>query len=822
MFLTKVIDPAGNAVTLNYDDRLRLKSFTDATDRRTTFQYALADKPLLITAVTDPFGRRAKLAYDTSGRLIRITDVLGMASEFTYDAGTQITAMTTPYGTTSFAASGDGNARRIEITDPLGAKEVVVYGHNTPGMPDAESVVPSGLTAPVANAYLSYRNTAYWNKQAQAQAPGDYTQARIKHWTHAPDGLKTWYTLESIKQPLERRVWFSYPGQESNLWRSTLMAGSFDQPSALARVLDDGSTQLIRYDYNAKGQVTRAIDPMGRQTRYSYADNGIDLLRVTQVTAAGEETLAEVTWNAQHRPLSVRDAAGQVTQYTYNAAGQVVSVTDALGQMTAFSYDAVGQLTRIVNPAGRTALAFSYDGFGRVASRTDSEGYTVTYGYDALDRVTTVGYPDGSRERYAYNKLDPVSFTDRLGRRTVSVYDAVRNRIAVTDPSGHTVRYGYDADGRLKSLTDARGNTTRFERDIQGRLTARVYADGSREGYAYDAAAGRLSTRTDALGQRTAYGYARDNRLAAVDYAGALEETASVRFEDDPSFPRRVRMSDGAGTTTYQYYPAGGPGALQLAQEDGPFDEDTVSYGYDALGRVTSRQVADRSEAWAYDVLGRVIGHQNPLGTFSYAYLGDSDQVTAELLDEVPLATWRYLDNAGDRRLAAIAYPNGLTNATLRSDPYRILGIAEASRVRAYRYDAKDRLVLAVDLSRAEDQTRLAQARATRGVVYRYDAADNLLQGLTLPGQVNALNQLLRWEGQALDYDANGNLIADGRWRYRYDAENRLVAIQPQEISSELEYRFGYDGLGRRVSESGNDSLRSLTWCGEEICQFRS
>ena len=48
------------------------------------------------------------------------------------------------------------------------------------------------------------------------------------------------------------------------------------------------------------------------------------------------------------------------------------------------------------------------------------------------------------------------------------------------------------------------------------------------------------------------------------------------------------------------------------------------------------------------------------------------------------------------------------------------------------------------------------------------------------------------------------------------------MAIQPQEISSELDYRFGYDGLGRRVSESGNDSLRSLTWCGEEICQFRS
>ena len=89
--------------------------------------------------------------------------------------------------------------------------------------------------------------------------------------------------------------------------------------------------------------------------------------------------------------------------------------------------------------------------------------------------------------------------------------------------------------------------------------------------------------------------------------------------------------------------------------------------------------------------------------------------------------------------------------------------------------------MLAADVSRAQESGRLDRVRATRGVLYRYDAADNLLQGRTLPTQINALNQLRRWAGEDLAHDANGNLVADGRWRYRYDAENRLVAMQAQD-----------------------------------------
>ena len=127
-------------------------------------------------------------------------------------------------------------------------------------------------------------------------------------------------------------------------------------------------------------------------------------------------------------------------------------------------------------------------------------------GYFLVPREQTPGKPwqtVSRAETTTYDKLDVASRTDRLGRTTTYTHDAVRNLTAVTDPAGRTTRYGYYADGVLKTLTDPNGNVTTFERDIQGRPTARVYADGSRETYAYEPATGRLKSRTDPLGQRT-------------------------------------------------------------------------------------------------------------------------------------------------------------------------------------------------------------------------------------------------------------------------------------------------------------------------------
>ena len=46
-------------------------------------------------------------------------------------------------------------------------------------------------------------------------------------------------------------------------------------------------------------------------------------------------------------------------------------------------------------------------------------------------------------------------------------------------------------------------------------------------------------------------------------------------------------------------------GAGQVASVDGPWTDDTISYAYDQLGRVTTRMINSVSVTWAFDALGR-------------------------------------------------------------------------------------------------------------------------------------------------------------------------------------------------------------------------
>jgi YD repeat-containing protein len=130
---------------------------------------------------------------------------------------TFVTQLKTPYGTTRFARSTSGTGantiRGLDITDALGHKSRLISRHNAPGVPasDAHADVPVGLS--VTNGNLNLRNTYYWNARALAEAPDDYTKAEIWHWTHLRGDSSTKAgTLESIKRPLESRVWFNLSG----------------------------------------------------------------------------------------------------------------------------------------------------------------------------------------------------------------------------------------------------------------------------------------------------------------------------------------------------------------------------------------------------------------------------------------------------------------------------------------------------------------------------------------------------------------------------------------------------------------------------------
>src|SRR4030095_8025235 len=177
--VTEIRDPQNQTLTLTYDGSLRLVAVTDALGQVSTLSYEDTD-PLHITKVTDPFGRFARFEY-TGGKLTRITDVIGLTSEFTYEAGDFIGALTTPYGTTHFAQGLNGTNPWVEETDALGGKQRCESGYSTdlPITEPAENV-PTGFAA--HNQNLHGFVTMHWSKRAMMLYPGDPTKAELTRW----------------------------------------------------------------------------------------------------------------------------------------------------------------------------------------------------------------------------------------------------------------------------------------------------------------------------------------------------------------------------------------------------------------------------------------------------------------------------------------------------------------------------------------------------------------------------------------------------------------------------------------------------------------
>ena len=104
LFLTQIVDPQGNALTLTYDADFRLVAMTDAAGQVSVLTHGsnTVGDPLfyLVTKVTDPFGRFTTLNYNAAGRLTSITDTIGITSAVAYSAANIVSSLTTPYGIT--------------------------------------------------------------------------------------------------------------------------------------------------------------------------------------------------------------------------------------------------------------------------------------------------------------------------------------------------------------------------------------------------------------------------------------------------------------------------------------------------------------------------------------------------------------------------------------------------------------------------------------------------------------------------------------------------------------------------------------------------
>ena len=245
--------------------------------------------------------------------------------------------------------------------------------------------------------------------------------------------------------------------------------------------------------------------------------------------------------------------------------------------------------------------------------------------------------------------------------------------------------------------------------------------------YAYETKTSRLHAVTDPKQQVTTYTYFLDDQIKDRLYTNEQIATSDVSFTYDAAYGRLASMVDGTGTTTFAYRAIGTLGALALASTDGPLTNDVITYAYDQLGRVTSRDLNSVAATWTFDALGRTTAEVNPLGTFTYTYDGTTPRPLTATYPNGQTSAYTYFNNAGDRRLQTLhhKYPNSSTLSKF-DYTYDAAGEiltwrqqADATAVRwSYGYDLASQLISAVKKDDPETSVLKRYASA-------YDPAGN-------------------------------------------------------------------------------------------------
>ena len=375
---------------------------------------------------------------------------------------------------------------------------------------------------------------------------------------------------------------------------------------------------LVRYRYDAQGNLTGVRAGEGKNIDYEYSSEGY--LTRWQDQA---ETWVEHDYDAQGRAIATRCAEGYFNdQIAYDDQRLITYYTSAFGGVTEYHRDEKNRIVMIIDPNGhKTCQQWELDNLTAVV---DPLGMCTQYQYDAQGNVTEVRQSDGQVHRYQYaGKNQLQCYTDPLGHqwhyaytftgqlRSVCdpeqrvwqhEYNAKGLRESTTAPDGSKIHYRYNSHGLLALVGSGPQSEVHFQYDNQYRLLARTtdgktrrwfyrphcntpyqveYEDGTRTQFSYDKE-GNISQITDALGNKTQYRYGAFDKLkSSTDPLGA---TTQYHYNKEAEF---------AGVTNSQ-------GQQWL-------------YRFDNMGRVvTERHYDGRQHRFDYDAAGRLTRQIKP------------------------------------------------------------------------------------------------------------------------------------------------------------------------------------------------------------------
>ena len=599
-------------------------------------------------------------------------------------------------------------------------------------------------------------------------------------------------------------------------------------------VYPDGSTPVTTTNITSPGssrtQTNMAPNGSYLVSAYSYSQ----LSSVTNFDSTGAQIgKTSYGYDTQGRQNTVTDARNGTTTNSFNNADQVTSVTTpnpgsvgGSAQTTTMYYDNSLRATNIVYADG-TSLTNIYYQTGQIKQTSGSRTYPVGYSYDAQGRMQTMTNWTG--------------FATTGARVTTWNYDAYRGFLAsksYADSTGPS--YTYTGAGRLATRLWARGTNTTYSYTTAGDVATVLYNDSLTPGITngYDGF-GRLSVISNGptvctltyndvgevlsesyaggvlAGFSVTNGYDADlRRIICVTLSNSTVLTATTNNFDAAS--RLSTVSDGTNSATYSYI-ANSPLVSQIVFKQSGTTRMTTSKQYDNLNRLSSigsvtGSTNDASDAYGYNAANQRVRNTLADGSYwNYQYdsLGQVIAGNKYWSDGTPVAGQQFdytFDSIGNRTqtkaggdqyggyLRVGNYTNNSVNQITGRDvpgAFDVLGDA-----------------LATNTVTVNSLTPYRKGEYYREQLTLANSSSAVWTNITVasPGQTSVTgNAYVAKTPEIFAYDTDGNLTNDGRWTYKWDAENRLLnmtSLTNAPTGSKRSWTFFCDYKGRRIQKT--------------------
>ena len=408
-------------------------------------------------------------------------------------------------------------------------------------------------------------------------------------------------------------------------------------------------------------------------------------------------------------------------------------------------------------------------------------------------------------------------------RITKTIYDAAGQVLQVREGVGSSVEaaevtYKYTPNGKIEYLIDANGNRTTYEYDGFDRMVRWNFPDKAGAASFDDtdhanalASAGASAMQGtanpdyeeytyDANGNRTSL-RKRDGSVISYTY-DALNRMTSKQLPTIASGARPELAWQFRRDVHYTYDLRGLQTSVRFDNAGG----QGILTEYDGFGRITqtTNTIDGKNHVIGstYDAHGNRTSVTHPDGTtFAYAYDG------LDRLDYIadPAGLWIANPIYNDKGQLGSIYRNG--NAIDTVFKYDSVG-----RLNSLRFlDVVSSSQVRWDYTRNPASQIITETRDNDA--YAWLVENSFERDYT----TNGLNQYEAAGGASFCYDANGNLTSDGTYVYLYDFENRLVQMRlavnadcaALDYSGAWRATFNYDTMGRlRIVNEGPNSTR--------------